>query len=141
VTELRFPRPEKRARTSRRGKKTSKRRRSRLSLRRECDRIFSIAVKDRDGWACQKCGTHMHPQTAHIVSRRYHATRWSLDNAVCLCAGDHVRYTHDPIAWRDWVEERFPGRLAQLEMRARIGVKWIDYEAILASLVGGGKLE
>ena len=128
-------------RRANRGKKTSKRRRSRLALRRECDRVFAVAVKDRDGWACRACGSHMHPQCAHLVSRRYHATRWDLLNAVCLCSGCHVRWTHDPIAWEDWCEERFPGRLVGLKVRARAGVAHIDYEAILASLVGGGKLE
>lgn len=125
----------------RKGTKTSKRRRSRLGMRRECDRIFAIAVKERDGWSCRNCGTHMHPQCAHLVSRRYHATRWDLLNAVCLCAGCHVKYTHDPIAWDDWIEERFPHRLEGLKLRARQGVAYIDYEAILQSLTGGGKLE
>ncbi len=128
-------------RSSRKGKKTSKRRRSRLALRRECDRIFALAVKERDGWACRACGTHMHPQCAHLVSRRYHAVRWNLVNAVCLCAGCHVKFTHDPIAWEDWCNERWPGRLESLKVQARAGVKWIDYEAILASLTGGGRLE
>ncbi len=121
----------------RKGTKTSKRRKSRLGLRRECDRLFAVAVKERDGWACRACGSHMRPQTAHIVSRRYHATRWCLDNAVCLCASCHTRYTYKPIEWEDWVEEHFPGRLAQLKARARAGVRWIDYDAILYSLTGG----
>jgi 5-methylcytosine-specific restriction endonuclease McrA len=128
-------------RSTRKGKKTSKRRRSRLALRRECDRIFALAVKERDGWACRACGTHMHPQCAHIVSRRYHATRWILVNAITLCRSHHLKWTHDPLGWKDFIEERFPGRLAQLETQARAGVKWIDYEAILASLTGGGRLE
>jgi len=124
-------------RRARKGRKTSKRRKSRLGMRRECDRLFANAVKDRDGWACRACGSHMRPQCAHIVSRRYHATRWDLLNAVCLCAGCHVRFTHDPIAWDDWCEERFPGRLEHLRLKARQGVAHIDYEAILAVLTGG----
>lgn len=124
-------------RKGKRGSRTSKRRKSRLGQRRECDRMFALAVKERDGWSCRACGTQMHPQCAHLVSRRYHATRWILDNAVCLCSGCHMKYTHDPLGWEAWIEERWPGRLAQLKARALAGVRWVDYEAIAESLTGG----
>ena len=127
-------------RKGKKGSRTPKRRKSRLAMRREADRIFALAVKERDGWSCRACGSHMRPQTAHLVSRRYHATRWTLDNACCLCSACHVKFTHRPIEWEDWIEERFPGRLAELKERAREGVRWIDYESILARLCGGPKL-
>ena len=47
VRESRAPKPLKRG--GRKGKRTSKRRKSRLALRRECDRRFAVAVKARDG--------------------------------------------------------------------------------------------
>lgn len=122
---------------AKRGKRTSKRRKSRLGQRRECDRLFAVAVKERDGWACRACGTQMSPQCAHLVSRRYHATRWTLENAVCLCQRCHMKFTCDPLGWEAWVEERWPGRLGQLKARALAGVRWVDYEAIAESLTGG----
>ena len=125
------------ARRGRKGTKTSKRRKSRLGMKRECDRLFAVAVKARDGWACRACGSHMMPQCAHVVSRRYAATRWSMDNAVCLCSSCHVKYTHRPLEWEAWCEERWPGRLAELKARALAGVSWVDYEAIAESLTGG----
>ena len=128
-------------RSSRRGKKTSKRRRSRLAMRREADRIFALAVKARDDWACRKCGSVVRLQAAHVISRRYHAVRWELDNCIALCAACHFGAHRDPLAFEAWVEERWPGRLAVLKERARAGVKWIDYEAILARLTGGPRYE
>ena len=105
-----------------------------MALRKKADRLFSLAIRERDGWACRHCGSTYLVQCAHIISRRYNATRWSLDNAVCLCAKHHMKWTHDPLGWEDWVEERFPGRLAQLKIRARLGVAKVDLEAVVASL-------
>lgn len=124
-----------RRKPGRRGKRTSKHRKSRLALRRECDRRFAFHVKQRDAWICRACGNFTRIQCAHIVSRRYHATRWTLGNAVALCSGCHVRFTNDPLAWDAWVDERI-GVDAYLELKriARQGVAHIDYAAILESL-------
>ena len=117
--------------------KRSKRRTSRMALRRKADRLFSLAVRERDGNECRECGSHFRVQCAHIISRRYDATRWSLDNAVALCARHHMKWTHDPLAWDDWVDERFgKGRLRSLKARARQGVAKVDLEAVVASLEG-----
>ena len=123
------------AKPTRRGKKTSKRRKSRLALRKECDRRFAVAVKERDGWACRACGSIHSIQCAHLVSRRYHATRWSMSNAVALCARCHMKYTYDPLAWDDWVADRFGDAIyAELRRVARQGVSHVDYEDVLKSL-------
>ena len=115
--------------------KRSKRRVSRMALRRKADRLFSLAVRERDGNECRHCGEHYRPQCAHIVSRRYDATRWSLDNAVCLCARCHMKFTHDPLGWEDWVNERFgKKRLRSLKVRARQGVAKVDLEAVVEAL-------
>lgn len=131
---VRAPKPLRRG--GKRGKKTSKRRKSRLALRKECDRRFAIAVKERDGWACRACGDHLHGvQCAHIVSRRYHAVRWTMANAVALCARCHMRFTNDPLGWDAWVEERFGNAVyGELKRLARQGVETIDYGLIMASL-------
>ena len=124
-----------RRKPSNRGKKTSKRRKSRLALRRECDKRFAIAIKQRDNWQCVMCGANHHVQCAHIVSRRYHATRWLFGNAVTLCARHHMMYTHDPLGWDAWVEARIGlAGYNELKILARAGTPWIDYEAVLKSL-------
>jgi hypothetical protein len=111
-----------------------------MSQRKECDRRFAFHIKQRDAWICRACGNFTRLQCAHIVSRRYHATRWMTGNAVTLCSACHVRFTMDPLAWDAWVEERI-GLAAYDELKriARQGVAHIDYDAVLASLPEGEK--
>ncbi len=71
---------------------------------KEADRLFSLYVLNRDGW-CLACGSPEAGQCAHIISRRYRATRWDILNAVRLCQSCHVRYTHQPEEWREWADE------------------------------------
>lgn len=117
-----------------RGSRTSKRRKSRLALRKECDRRFALAIKARDDWKCVICGRGS-VQCAHIISRRYHATRWMLGNAVALCPSHHVFFTHRPLEWDEWVTARL-GEAGYQELRAIAlrSLPWVDYEAVLASL-------
>lgn len=53
-----------------------------------CDRMFSQIIRSRG--ACQRCGSVQSLQCAHIISRRYSATRCDERNAWCLCAGCHM---------------------------------------------------
>lgn len=122
-----FPKPEKRKRVKGR---TSKHRARRKAKLRDADKLFSLFIRNRDGWACRKCGSVQNIQCAHIVSRRYRATRWSPDNAIALCARDHVKFTYRPLEWEAWIDERFPGRLEALKLRALAGVAHVDYEAV-----------
>jgi len=63
-------------------------------------------------------------QCAHIVSRKYSATRTDLDNAFCLCAGCHWHYTLNPAEFRPFVTTMI-GEKKYLELyhRAHKGVK------------------
>lgn len=87
----------------------------------EADRLFSLAIRRRDG-ACLNCGTTRNLQCAHVVSRRYHVTRWRMSNAVTLCMGCHKRFTEWPLEWEDWVDARL-GRVRHdaLKYAARNG--------------------
>ena len=62
-------------------------------------------------------------QCAHVVSRRYRVTRWNPANALPLCAGHHVYYTHHPLEWEAFIEHMHPGMLADLKKRALTGTK------------------
>jgi hypothetical protein len=53
---------------------------------------------------CQNCGSTEHLQCAHIISRRYANTRTRLDNALCLCARCHMRFTEWPLEFARFVE-------------------------------------
>lgn len=72
-----------------------------------CDRLFASMVRWRDGDRCRLCRAPYRPQCAHLISRRYLAVRWDLDNAWCLCAACHKRYTEDPLAWLALMEDTF----------------------------------
>lgn len=118
------------------GKKTSKRRKSRMALRRKADKLFSLAIRDRDGNECQVCGSHFRMTCGHLVSRKYDATRWDFENAVAQCWSCNCKAKWDELWWEDWIEERFPGRLPLLKARARGGVAKVDLEAVVSALEG-----
>lgn len=94
------------------------------------DRLFSQYVRLRDK-QCTVCGTTQNLQCAHVVSRRFSATRCVPDNAHTLCAGHHMEFTEDPHAHVMWAyrmigEERY----AELRTQAYEGAKGIDWKLI-----------
>ena len=76
-----------------------------MSIKRDgADIAFSKAVRHRDK-RCTHCGTDQTLQCAHIYGRRQKVVRWSMDNAVTLCAGCHRYFTENPIPFHDWLLE------------------------------------
>ena len=81
------------------------------------DRVFSLLV--RSVGCCQSCGATERLQCAHVVSRRYLGVRFAFDNAMCLCAACHMRFTHRPLEWEVFVIDRMgDGAFAELKRRA-----------------------
>ena len=77
-------------------------------IRNENDKLFSLIVKKRDNFTCQRCGKPG-DQVHHIFGRGY-AVRWNLDNGVCLCFTDHILGAHSKSIKRvnefhDWVRD------------------------------------
>jgi hypothetical protein len=71
---------------------------------------------------------------AHIISRKYLLTRWSLDNCFCLCWGCHWYYTNHPLEWEEFVISKIgENKLMELKRRARENKK-PDYELIAYEL-------
>lgn len=60
----------------------------------KADRLCSQLVRSRG--ACQKCGSTRDLQAAHIISRRFSATRSDERNLWCLCAKCHRRFHDHP---------------------------------------------
>lgn len=121
------------------GKKTSKRRKARKATSKRCDIAWSAAV--RASGPCRLIGRPGHAcggpiQAAHGFSRRYRGTRWDLRNGFPLCAGGHVKYTYDPLAWDQLLREWWGVELYE-EMRAKAQApSRPDFAAILGSLEG-----
>jgi hypothetical protein len=94
-----------------------------LTIRRDpLDELFSLYIRTRDNFTCQRCGVKSkNVQCAHFHSRRKIFVRWDEDNAVTLCMGDHLYLDGNPLEKVAF----FQNRLGQvkfdlLNSRARI---------------------
>ena len=95
--------------------------------------LHSQVVRQRG--CCQNCGGTSNLQAAHIVPRRYAATRCDPANAFCLDARCHMRFTEHADEWMAFVDLMI-GRAEfdRLKRKAEDGVKandaywqgWID---------------
>jgi len=92
------------------------------------DKIFGELIRSHG--RCELCGETRTLQAAHLVSRKYHQTRWDLKNVYCLCAKCH-RLVHDyPAAWEKIITS---GDMAYLWTKAN-QIKKLFYEDVLKEL-------
>lgn len=144
-----IPKPVKAVKTPKRlkrGKKPARVRKTpRGKLKKLCDKAFADWIKDRDDWTCQGCGVAFREdgplpahafQCAHGFSRRYHSTRWDPLNAWTLCRGCHVRWTHDPLGWDEWMMTHVDDYWG-LRRRALSPAPKVDYVELLAAIARG----
>lgn len=64
------------------------------TISKELDKLWSLIVKQRDGFQCVVCGKDNTVAAHHIFSRKNHSTRWDIDNGVSLCFYHHMRWAH-----------------------------------------------
>ncbi len=108
---------------TRSGPVKKKRGTSAATLKRKATVEHSLYVRERDG-ACVRCGTTSgRLQCAHIISRRYAATRTDEGNAYTLCATCHRRLT-------EWPHEHVAFFTAQLG-------SWEAYQALIEKANAG----
>lgn len=107
---------------------------SRTTLRNKADKLFSKYIRQRDK-ECQASGNHVGVlQCAHLISRRYLATRFDDRNAVALCIGHHKFFTEHPIQWDTWCVFWLGLRpWESLREKAVVGGR-PDYESIIEDL-------
>lgn len=86
-------------------KAAKKAKRQRQNWSKQCDDLAGKIVRSRG--RCENCGSTERIQWAHGFSRRYRNVRWNMDNGFALCARDHWRFTHDPLAWDDWLRAKW----------------------------------
>lgn len=106
-------------------------------LVKKADVLFSKIVRARG--FCES-GRSEHAgalQCAHGFSRRYRNVRWDARQCWALCQGCHVYYTHRPIEWDLWMQERMGLEIYE-EVRTTALDKWSkpDVSAILERLRG-----
>jgi|GEM_PF-780830 len=71
------------------------------------DAAWSSLIRARAGNRCEYCGSPNNPNAHHVITRRNMATRWDLDNGVCLCAKHHTfdmffSAHQNPLEFIDW---------------------------------------
>ncbi len=110
-------------------------------LKAKATRLHSLVVRARE--MCENCGEQDYSklQCAHVLSRRYAATRTDEANAFCLCAGCHMRFTEHADEWMEFVDSTI-GRpeYTRLKTKALAGVRtsesfWRDEAERLSALL------
>lgn len=93
-------------------------------LKAKATRLHSLVIRARG--ICENCGEQSYSklQCAHVLSRRYAATRTDPDNAFCLCAGCHMRFTEHADEWMGFIDATI-GRAEydRLKAKALAGVR------------------
>ena len=85
------------------------------------DALARLVVKERDGWACCKCGRPVQGQNchwAHVIGRTPNRTRWEPLNALCLCSECHGFFDLHPVDFGIWFNAKYPAR--------KLYQDWID---------------
>lgn len=77
----------------------------------KADQLFSLWVRTRDNWTCQRCGMPYKPPTSglhcsHFVGRGKEATRFEPLNADALDYGCHQYFTSHPAEHYAWQIKR-----------------------------------
>ena len=75
------------------------------------DKYFSLWIRSRDNWTCQRCGTKYTPPTnalhcSHFKGRGKQGTRFEPLNADALCYGCHQYFTSQPDEHYSWQVKR-----------------------------------
>lgn len=74
---------------------------------RPSDKAFSLYIRTRDNWTCQRCYKQYAPPTqalhcSHFQGRGKEATRFDPENADALCYGCHQYFTSHPAEHYQW---------------------------------------
>lgn len=131
----------KRAARIKAGWKDARRRKAKLPTNAELDRLARAVVFARDGHRCLRC--HKRPpevqiQWAHVYSRRFLKARWSVHNAMTLCAGCHFWWHDCPLDAAAWFKALAPERHMVLVQLVN-GPGKVDRHAVRASLMEGSQ--
>jgi 5-methylcytosine-specific restriction endonuclease McrA len=102
-------------------RKKPRRKTSARKLKQKCDLLVRELVFARDGYKCVRCGKTDNLQAAHVLPKGlYQRLRFELDNVICLDIGCHLFWAHkDPLAFAEFIRQRYPGLEESLRERAR----------------------
>lgn len=109
-------------------------------LKGKADKLFSHVIRsvgycEADGYDDIKCSPQL--QTAHIISRKYNATRCDTRNAFCMCAAHHRYFTDHPRQFSRFITtswaQKYYDTVWQRSRTPELGKK-IDWEERIAFL-------
>jgi hypothetical protein len=95
-------------------------------LTKDCDRLWSIIVRQRDA-TCLYPGCNRQDLNAHhIFSRRNQSVRFDPENGVALCRGHHLFWAHSAYEeFRDAIIEKIGKKdFERLKAKSNLISKW-----------------
>ena len=107
-----------------------RKRKSRKSIVKEADYVFSRYIRMRDG-KCVTCGAVENLQCGHLFSRVSYSTRWDEENAFAQCAACNYRHEYDPAPLTLYFINRFgKEKYESLYTKYKTNVKMTDEEIL-----------
>ena len=103
-----------------RAKIREKKKESVSHLTKELDKLWSEIVKIQWNHKCAYCWKTEYLNSHHLFTRSRRATRWDLNNWICLCSGCHTLSSEfsrhqtslefflwlEEKFWRDWIDKK-----------------------------------
>ena len=107
--------------------------RSRKGWKSKADKLWSQAILKRDVM-CRKCTTKPAKHAHHIISRRYHATRFVTANGVGLCPACHFYFHQNPVGSMAWLDTNLGKKHLETLNELSQRVEKLDYACICLNL-------
>lgn len=89
-------------------------------------RLHAQIIRSRG--ECEACGSTNALQCAHIISRKYARTRTMLENAFCLCASCHMRFTDNPVEFGTFTLDKIGDEIYVMLLAERNRIDKVDWE-------------
>ena len=82
------------------------------------DAIFSLLIRERANWSCQRCNRQFERGAAnlhcsHLFGRRHRAARWASWGAVAHCVACHFYLTEHPLEFAAFINDYFSPAVAE----------------------------
>lgn len=79
---------------------------SRSSLVKELDRVFSLYIRKRSP-VCFCCGRTVNLTCGHLITRACYSTRWDTENAETQCSGCNMLHEYRPEIYTEKYIEKY----------------------------------
>jgi len=94
---------------------------TRKTLEKACDKLWSEIIKERADYKCEVCGKSKNLNSHHVFTRSVKVLRWRAENGVCLCPGCHTLSStlsahKAPFEFVEWFKSKHPSRYEKLKL-------------------------